>query len=301
MAIRSAFDIGSNTVRLLVADLREGEAPEFLRREQQITRLAGGYDPETGLSPDAISRTLAALKELSDISCRYNPAELGAVGTEILRRAANRDEFLSLIKEQAGLSIRVISAEEEAGLTLSGVLEGVGGVRGYGLILDIGGASTELIFVNGETVLDISSLQLGAVRQTEKFLLSDPPTQAEIESLRGEVREMLNEPAKRGMELVGSAGAITCLAAIAQKMERYDRDKINGYVLSRQKVESMLAGFLDVELEQRKNIPGLPPQRADTIIGGAVILLEVMDVYGFDKMKVSDSGLLEGIVLKDRL
>ncbi len=301
----ASIDIGTNTLRLFIGELRGKElVPLLLKRE--ITRLGGGFKHGV-LHPESIKRTLKSIKEFMEIINEYRVERVRAVGTRILRDAFNKSEFIELIKKECGLKVEIISWEAEARLTLKGVLAGTGISEGLprddfrGIIFDIGGGSTEFILTDGVLPLKVRSLDLGVVYLTERFIHSDPPSTEELSRLKDEVREKLSELDEdfrmKPSILIGTAGTITTLALIDQDLDFYDRGRINGYILYKKRVEMIFNRIKGLTLKERRNIRGLDRGREDIIIAGIIITVEVMDGLGFEKLKVSDCGLVEGLLL----
>jgi len=213
-------------------------------------------------------------------------AEIVAVATEGLRMADDADAFLGPANEALGIPIRLISGDEEAAL----MLRGVGEIEPGTLVLDIGGGSTELVTLHSRTSLDV-----GAVRLTERYLHSDPPTGDELEACAQYVRTVL--PPLDATSAVGVAGTITTLAALDLGLDEYDRERVHGHQLSLAGVERQLERLAALPLEQRREVPALEPERAPVIVAGAVIAREVLAAYGLDAYRVSEHDILDGIAL----
>jgi exopolyphosphatase / guanosine-5'-triphosphate,3'-diphosphate pyrophosphatase len=306
--ILAGIDIGTNTIRLLVTETSDSSHKE-LYSGRTITRLGQGLDHTGVLAPDAQERTLKALEEFAVIIGRHSVDGTAAAGTSALRNAANAAEFVARAKQRAGIDIQVVSGEEEARLTLAGVHRALplGGKAGAdlfasALVIDIGGGSTELILTRQGAIAFMDSLPLGAVYLTERFVHHDPPSGDELDGLRKAVTrelEALHAGNIRPASLAtcaGTAGTITTLAAMDQGLKEYDPDRINGYVLSRASLNSMVAMLSVTTLDARRRIAGLEPGREDIILAGAIIAEEVMDRCNAREMLVSDWGLREGIV-----
>jgi exopolyphosphatase/guanosine-5'-triphosphate,3'-diphosphate pyrophosphatase len=311
--ILAGIDIGTNTIRLLVTATSDSSHQE-LYSGRTITRLGQGLDRTGALAPDAQERTLKALEEFAAIIAGHSVERTSAVGTSALRNAANAAEFIAGAKQRAGIDITVISGEEEAQLTLLGVRRALSPVSSAGedplasaLVIDIGGGSTELIVTRQGNIASMESLPLGAVYLTERFVQHDPPIIDERDALRGAVRAELNgweygSLKKAGIRptdfatCAGTAGTVTTLAAMDQKLTEYDPRRINGCVLSRSSLDSMVAKLSVTTLDARKRITGLEHGREDIILAGAIIAQEIMDRCGTREMLVSDWGLREGIV-----
>ena len=303
--ILAGIDIGTNTIRLLVAEVSSGLFQER-SSGRTITRLGQGLDRSGTLSPEAMERSLAALVEFTDQARLHSAASISAVGTSALRNASNAAQFIAVVKERTGVSIRVITGEEEARLTLLGVnraLAGEGKNRlASAVVVDIGGGSTEVIRTRPHSAATEASLPLGAVYLTERFIHHDPPTTEELGNIRKTVREELRRhqalidrdpPAA----LAGTAGTITTLAAMDQEMTEYEPGRINGYVLARVSLDKLIAKLATSTLAGRRAMKGLEPGREDIVLAGAIVAQEIMEQCRASEMLVSDWGLREGIVL----
>lgn len=323
-SLLASIDIGSNTLRLLVAEVSgTGEIRE-LYSESRITRLGEAVSKGRTLDAKAIERTVSALKIFKESADRYPLERLRAVSTSAVREASNKKVFLSEVKKEAGLVVDVLTGREEARLTLMGVLAGIRKIPPHSLVMDIGGGSTEFILSEGNKAKAIVSMNFGVVPLTETFIKNDPAGKKDLRNLREAVREWIEEAKKRignalyaerrkyrrggncwpeGTVLIGTAGTITTLAAIDQGLERYSFPRINNYILKRSSVERIFSRLKEMTLTERKNIPALEVGREDLILPGSLILLEAMNHFGFREIIVSDYGLREGILinLKKRL
>ena len=284
----AAIDLGTNTTRLIVADVTDGTVDAILRRTT-ITRLGEGVDARRRLLPLPITRVRNCLVEY-----RRELEGLGAeralvVATSAVRDAENGEAFLGEIEWSYGFTTRLLSGEEEADLTL----RGVGEVDGETIVIDIGGGSTELIAAGARV-----STELGSVRLTERFLESDPPAAGELEELAQAVRSVLEEhdlSAKRG---IGVAGTVTSLAALDLGLVEYDADRVHGHRLGQDAVRAQLERLAALPLAERREVPGLEPERAPVIVAGAAILLEVMRHLELPEIEVSERDLLDGAALE---
>jgi len=280
-------DLGTNSTRLLVADVDDGRVEEIERRTE-ITRLGEGVDERRKLLPLSIARVRNVLAEYRRELDAQGAERVLAIGTSAVRDAENGEAFLGEVEWSYGFASRLLTGEEEAELTRRGVANG----REVGdgtLVLDIGGGSTELI-----TAASRRSLDIGSVRLTERFLLSDPPTRDELDACAGAVRKVL--PALGLDSAIGVAGTITSLAAL--ELGRYDPEEVHGYRLSREGVEAQLERLASLPLAERRELPGLEPERAPVIVGGAVIVDEVLRRYGLEELDVSEHDLLHGAALE---
>ena len=283
----AVVDLGTNSTRLLVADVDDGHVDEVARR-LTITRLGEGVDERRKLLPLPVARVRNVLSDY-----RRELEELGAertlvLGTSAIRDADNGEAFLGEIEWSYGFTTRLLSGEEEGELTRRGVAGGRELEPGT-LVLDVGGGSTELIADGFRTSLD-----LGCVRLTERFLHSDPPTRGELEAAVRAVREAL--PDLEPTQAIGVAGTITTLAAL--ELGKYDPDRVHGHRISRETVEAQLQRLASLPLARRRELPGLEPERAPVIIAGAVIVREVLDRYGLDALEASERDILHGAALE---
>jgi exopolyphosphatase/guanosine-5'-triphosphate,3'-diphosphate pyrophosphatase len=305
--ILAGIDIGTNTLRLLIAEAGPALYRE-IASERRITRLGQDLDRTGVLSREARERSMKALADFSASIKQHAAHQVDAVGTSALRTASNSREFLAEAKNRTGLDIRVITGEEEACLTLLGVsraLRDAGPDKNDSLssaiVIDIGGGSTEVIVTRPASGPVAASLPLGAVYLTERFIRHDPPSGDEVARLRGSVREELEKHSAAlrpgpACVFVGTAGTITTLVAMDQKLGVYDPGRINRSLLARNAVDGMVHMLSGSTLQERRDIPGLERGREDIILAGAVVTQELMEWFGFTTMLVSDWGLREGIV-----
>ena len=280
-------DLGTNSTRLLVADVLDGHVEEVERRTE-ITRLGEGVDERRKLLPLPIARVRNVLTEYRRDLQRLGAERVLTIATSAVRDAENGEAFLGEIEWSYGFTTRLLTGDEEAALTLRGVATG----RRLGdgtLVLDVGGGSTELITTANRTSVDV-----GSVRLTERHLHSDPPTRNELEAAARDVRELLPDLEPTGA--VGVAGTITTLAAL--ELGGYDQERVHGYRLTRDAVERQLERLASLPLSERRELPGLEPERAPVILGGAVVVREVLDRYGLDGLEVSERDLLHGAALE---
>lgn len=309
-ALYAAIDAGTNSVKLTVADLTGGAARRVID-ESVITRLGEGMQAHR-LREVPMRRTIDAVAYFVALATQQNVRDIAAVGTAALREAENRDEFLHRVRERCGLTIDVISGEEEARLSYLAVRRDPHWRRSALLrVIDIGGGSTEII-QGAESQDDIAgriSVPLGAVRLTERYLKSDPPTitqlaaanQAAAEAFARvplEVIDGTHLTRSNNSVLVGVGGTMTNLGAIDLNGPR-DPEQLHGHVLNADVIEGQIALFASRTLQERKQIPGLDPRRADIILGGAILLSQALARIGCPSIAVSTRGLRWG-VLYDR-
>ncbi|HZE29163.1 MAG TPA: Ppx/GppA phosphatase family protein [Gaiellaceae bacterium] len=280
-------DLGTNSTRLLVAEV-DGERVEEVERRPVIRRLGEGVDERRKLLPLPIARVRNVLTDYRRELERLGAERVLTIATSAVRDAENGEAFLGEIEWSYGFTTRLLTGEEEAALTLRGVATGQRLDEGT-LVLDVGGGSTELI-----TTAERISIDVGSVRLTERHLGSDPPTPAELEDAAREVRQLL--PALGPSEAIGVAGTVTTLAAL--ELGDYDRERVHGYRLSRDAVDRQLERLASLPLSKRRELPGLEPERAPVIVGGALIVREVLDLYELDDLEVSERDLLHGAALE---
>jgi exopolyphosphatase/guanosine-5'-triphosphate,3'-diphosphate pyrophosphatase len=298
-------DIGSNSTRLLIAEVDcETDGVEELVRHSQVTRLGQGVDSTGALSDEAIARTMATLgkycAEIAEHGCEANLA----VCTSAVRDAANGREFLARVREQ-GLDARILAGEEEAQLTFLGAMSGraEGGTSEPTVVVDIGGGSTEFIVGAGREPGFHVSLHAGVVRMSERHIHSDPPAPHELQALAADVRKVFLDglppaeraPVTRGIAVAGTA---TSAAAIDQELDPYDPARVHGYALSLATVEMLLARLADMDEAERREVVGLHPDRAPTIVAGMILLSEALRAFELEQVEVSEHDILFGGALR---
>lgn len=298
----AAIDVGTNTVRLLVADADTDGTYRVVFQEQVITRL-GERLQETGtLSPAAMERTIGALQRFARTAKGLGVGAIPAVTTSAAREARNRAEFLDRAREEAGIDLVVISGEVEATLTALGVAHALGPGHANMLIVDIGGGSTEFTTFEQGSVTGYVSLPIGVVKLTEAHLKSDPPSGEELQSATISIRQGIRQvPTSLNIPpaaiLVATAGTPTTLAAIDLGMTTYDGERVTGHRLSRKRIQELLDYLCSLPLRRRREIVGLESARADVILSGTLLTREILDLLSFDELTVSDGGLREGVLL----
>ncbi len=287
----AAVDIGTNSTRLLIADVDAGKVSPRLAA-LRMSRVGEGMAKGGGLSPEGVARTLRVLREYRGLLEEHGVEAWRVVATSAVREAANGDEFVARVLEETGLRVDVISGEEEAYLSYIGACSALPGAE-EAVVVDIGGGSTEFTYSRGECGGDplvCRSIPVGAVRLKEKPLLLDgilEPLRATLDELRG-----LRKP------LVGVGGTVTTLAAVDQMLETYDWRRVHGYRLERDAVERILFLLAAKTTEERKGVPGLQPERADIIVAGTTILWAILGYLGAPDITVSEADILYGIILE---
>jgi exopolyphosphatase/guanosine-5'-triphosphate,3'-diphosphate pyrophosphatase len=297
----AVIDIGTNSARLLIADVCDGRVTEVERRST-VTRLGRGVDLTGQLSTEAIEAACEAIADYVAIYRETGIDTVEAIATSAVRDAANGAAFVAELRERFALSARVLDGEEEARLTYLGATSERPPVEPT-LVVDIGGGSTELIVGAGEEISFHASLQAGVVRHTERHLSSDPPTTAELEALAADVRGSI-EAAIAGRDTrpearagIAVAGTPTSLAAIEMELEPYDPERVHGHRLSLPSIQRMLSRLASAPLAERAEIAGLHSDRAPTIVAGVVILIETMRAFGLDSIEVSEHDILYGTAI----
>jgi len=300
----AAIDIGTNSTRLLVADV-DGTDPasaamRTLDRRMRITRLGQGVDDTRALRSDAIERTLDVLREYRIALDELGVRRVRATATSAARDATNRDEFFDPATEVLGFAPELLSGEEEARLSFLGATTGLREPAPY-LVVDIGGGSTEFV-VGTSAPEDLVSLDIGCVRLTEQYLQSDPPAPEELSAAVSLVRDQLADvdralpSLRKAATLVGLAGTITTVAAIEQGLLAYDRDRIHHFRLRKEQAEAVFRLLATETADERRHNPGLDPPRVDVIVGGTIVLVAILRTFGFDELVVSEADILDGLV-----
>ena len=300
----AAIDLGSNSTRLLVADVegaRGAAALTVVDRRMRITRLGQGVDATRRLHPDAIARNLAVLREYKEIISGFAVERTNAAATSAARDATNRDDFFGPVSEILGVAPELLSGEEEAALSFLGATRDIAEPAPF-LVVDVGGGSTELV-IGTDAPEACASIDVGCVRLTEALLHSDPPTAEELSAAVILVRDLLNDVARdlpgatSARTLVGLAGTVTTMATIEQGLLSYSRDAVHHFRLTRAASEDIFRTLALESTDQRRHNPGLEPERADVIVGGVIVVVGVMRHFGFAEMLVSESDILDGLAL----
>ena len=297
----AVVDLGTNTTRLLVAEVY-GDTVTELDRRTEITRLGEGVDATGRLGEEPMRRVLEAIAGYRTVIEEWGAERVVAVATSAVRDAANGEDLREELRRRFRIDARTISGDEEATLTFLGATSGRGTDGPPALVIDIGGGSTELVIgtPGSEPTFHVST-QAGSVRQTERHLTDDPPQQ-QVADLAIEVQlvieaavpEDLRKSAASGIAVAGTA---TSLAAIDQELEPYDATRVHGYLLELGACERMLSMLAALPLEERRAVKGLHPERAPTIVAGAAILVEAMRSFGLEAVETSEADILHGAAL----
>jgi exopolyphosphatase/guanosine-5'-triphosphate,3'-diphosphate pyrophosphatase len=301
-ATRTAvIDIGSNSTRLLVADVVDGHVEEIDRRTR-VTRLGRGVDTSGQLSADSVE---AVCETVAGYVAAYEEAGVDAVAafaTSAVRDASNGDAFVAELRERFALTARVLDGDSEARLTYRGATASRPPTVPT-LVADIGGGSTELTVGTGSDLAFHTSLQAGVVRHTERRISSDPPTASELEELAGDVRGLLDaamadHPEAHADAAIAVAGTPTSLAAIELELDPYDPQRVHGHTLGMSSIQTMLSRLASLPTAERAETVGLHADRAPTIVAGVVILIELMRAFGLEEIGVSEHDILHGAALE---
>jgi exopolyphosphatase/guanosine-5'-triphosphate,3'-diphosphate pyrophosphatase len=297
----AVVDMGSNSTRLLVADVEDGEITE-LERRSTVTRLGRGVDTSQQLSSEAIEDVCDTVGEYLELMKPHEPDETVAIATSAVRDAENRGAFIGELRERFAVDARVLSGDDEARLTYLGAAHERPEADDT-LVVDIGGGSTELVVGSGSDVSWHASLQAGTVRHTERHIGHDPAEQTELEALANDVRSLIDKALTgsdfaRARAGIGVAGTPTSLAAIELALDPYDPDAVHGSRLSLSAIQRMHSQLAAKTLEQRVDVTGLHPGRAPTIVAGVVILIQVMRAFGLSEIEVSEHDILYGAALE---
>jgi exopolyphosphatase/guanosine-5'-triphosphate,3'-diphosphate pyrophosphatase len=294
----AVIDIGSNSTRLLVADVADGRVSPIERRST-VTRLGRGVDLSGRLAAEAIEAACAAVDPYVATLQELGAEKVDAIATSAVRDAANGGAFVAELRERFALSARVLDGEEEARLTYLGATSEMSPVVPT-LVIDIGGGSTEMIVGEGREIEWHTSLQAGVVRHTERHLVSDPPKPVELEELAADLRGLINAAtvqAPRAEVGIAVAGTPTSLAAIELELEPYDPNRVHGHVLELPSIQRMLSRLAAAPLARRTEIRGLHPDRAPTIVAGVVTLVEAMRAFDLERITVSEHDILYGAAI----
>jgi exopolyphosphatase/guanosine-5'-triphosphate,3'-diphosphate pyrophosphatase len=266
--------------------------------------MGGGFSREQGLSAEAIQRGTGCLTRFSQVLKSYDISNPRAVATSAVRDAANGTDFIEAMRSQTGITLRVIDGEREGALTLAGVIAGLDRQHDDLMVFDVGGGSTEYTLAHKGRAGFIKSLPLGVVRLTEGKASPEEmrvKIDKELDLLVSEIQQTGDTVRTADTVLVGTAGTATTLAAIHMKMDSYDYRKVNNSLLTLDEIKAIYAQLLPLSLEERIAIPGLEKGREDLIIAGMLITIQTMERFGFTTLKVSDYGLLEGLIVADDL
>jgi len=298
----AAIDCGTNSVRLLIADVDGGGMLHEHARIMRIVRLGEGIDRTGEFSEAALARLFGALDEFAGLIDRAGAERIRFVATSASRDARNRDAFVEGVRLRFGVEPEVIPGTEEASLSFTGAVRGLpsGLVTPPALVVDIGGGSTEFV-LGSDRPEHAVSVDIGCVRMTERHLVGDPPTDAQVRASRDDIRSAVaraaeSVPFDRARTVVGLAGSVTTVAAMALDLPAYDESVLHGSVITSEQVADVAARYLSMTRLERAALPYMHPGRVDVIGGGAMVLDEVMRATGAPCVVVSEADILDGIV-----
>lgn len=308
----ASIDIGSHTIRLLIAGIEREQNVIPLQLERRITRLAKDFLYDETLKEPGMEKSIEVLKEYSGFLNRQHVHFIHCGATGVIRRAKNRQDFLNRIYEATGIRVSILSEESEASISAKGALSALPHQEGFSLTFDLGGSSTEFLLIDSHQNIPlwVTSVFVGAATLTERHLFGDPPERTALVKAREAIRSLLSpvleairgrldswEIASPPFRLVGTAGTVTTLAAMNLKMTDYDPYRVNGLELSENWLSNTINLLAGMPFHARRSIPGLEKGREDIILGGALIVHEILTGLGKERFIVTDAGLLEGLVL----
>ncbi|GAF50766.1 exopolyphosphatase/guanosine-5'-triphosphate,3'-diphosphate pyrophosphatase [Rhodococcus wratislaviensis] len=307
----AAVDCGTNSIRLLVADVDEHGALRDVRREMRVVRLGQGVDATGRLAPEAIERTRVALSEYAGMIADAGATAVRMVATSATRDASNREDFFSMTREVLGAVIpgagaEVITGDEEARLSFNGAVGELDPSQGPFVVVDLGGGSTEVVLGDESGVHAAFSTDIGCVRITERCLHDDPPTPAQVEEARAFAQERLDEafarvPVEQAHTWVGVAGTMTTIAALAEELPEYDAERVHLSRIPMPRLREVCNSLIAMTHTERAALGPMHPGRVDVIGGGAIVTLTLADAFekkaGIDQLVVSEHDILDGIAL----
>ncbi|HIJ60510.1 MAG TPA: hypothetical protein HPP56_07855 [Nitrospirae bacterium] len=300
----ACIDVGSNTVRLLISEVNNRGKLKRLNTKRVVTHLGSALSETKALNITGKNLTVKALSKFIDLSKKYNVSHIYAVGTSALRESKDGQEFVDTIRKLLDINIEIISGQREAQLTYEGIKASLDNVD-HTLILDIGGGSTECVYMEGEKIMH-TSIPIGAIKLYDLFIKKDPPSKEEIIDAKTYVLTKLSnsklaidKPFKK--ELLATGGTATTLATIDLEINRYNGQKVHLHRLTRQRVLHIFKQLINTPFKERLKLKGLEKKRAKIIITGLLILIEIMDFTKSKALTISDYGLLEGLMFEKSL
>lgn len=295
----AVIDVGTNSVKFNISERRDDGSWQTLVDRAEITRLGEGLQNTGEISSDAMERTVTAIAGMVSQACEAGVAAIAAVGTMGMRSARNSQQFVDTVEQRCGVLIETIPGAEEGRLAYLAVKAGLGLTEGALAIFDTGGGSTQFTFGSGSHVDEQFSLNVGAVRFTEKYGLGNAVSTEQLKLAQDAIASEFTCIGGRPLPdaLVGMGGAITNMAAVKHQMAKYDPDVIQGSTIERSEVERQIEMYRCKSLEERRAIVGLQPKRGDVILAGACIVEIVMDKLGKERLSVSDRGLRHGLLI----
>ncbi|MBA3524591.1 MAG: Ppx/GppA family phosphatase [Geodermatophilaceae bacterium] len=300
----ASIDCGTNSIRLLVADVGADGTLRDVERRMEVVRLGQGVDRTGRLDPAAIERTRLVLVDYVASIRAHGARDIRMVATSASRDADNAEDFRSMVRATLGVDPEIVTGAEEAALSFRGAVSGLPGVEAPVLVADIGGGSTEVVLggMPGGLPVAALSVDVGCVRLTERHLHDDPATPDQIGAAEADIRVAMAAvrdvvPVARARTFVGVAGSVTTVAAVALDLPSYDPDRIHGVRLPVGRVRAVTAGLLTATRARRAAIPAMHPGRVDVIGAGALVLRVIMDAFELDEVLVSEHDILDGIAL----
>lgn len=298
MSRKAIIDIGSNSIKFFVGELAADRTIKTVLDTNDIARLGESLDSTGAISPEAMERNVASVAAFAKQAKELGADRIVSVGTMALRKASNSAEFVEKVKKTCGIEVQIIPGEEEARLSYLAILSGLPLEKDADLVVfDTGGGSTEFIYGKGTQMVKRFSVNLGAVRITENYLKADPVSPADVQAAIAQIDKEFKEAGVNGKpaQLVGMGGTVTSMGAVKHKMVKYDPSVIQGSRLTKKDIEEQIEEYSKRTVEQRKELPGLQPKRADVILAGACILKVITDRLGADGLTISDRGLRHGL------
>ena len=297
MARKAIIDIGSNSIKFFVGALAEDKTIKTVLDTNDIARLGEDLDKTGMINPEPMKRNVEAVARFAQQARELGADQIVAVGTMALRKASNSAEFVKKVKEACDVDVNIIPGEEEARLSYLAILSGLPVGDEDLVIFDTGGGSTEFIYGHGTELIKRFSVNLGSVRITENYLKADPVSEEDVKAAIAQIDKEFAEAGVEGKpkKLVGMGGTVTSMGAVKHKMVKYDPDVIQGSTLTRADIEEQINEYSSRTVEQRKELPGLQPKRADVILAGACILKVITERLGCDALTISDRGVRHGL------
>jgi exopolyphosphatase/guanosine-5'-triphosphate,3'-diphosphate pyrophosphatase len=293
----AVVDVGTNSVKFYVGEVRPDRSVGTVVERAEVTRLGEGLDATGRLSDEAISRTVDAIAEMRDEAAREHATAIAMVGTAGLRSAANRADFDDALSRRCGETVEIIPGEEEGRLAYVAAVSSLPPTSGRLVVFDSGGGSTQFTFGQGPKVDDRFSLDVGAVRVSEHYGLTGAVSEDSLQAALAGIAEQLArlDGAGTPSALIGMGGTVTNLAAVKHALAKYDADIVRGTVLDVGEIDRQIARYRECSAEQRREIVGLQPNRAEVILGGACIVRTILSKLGIDALTVTDRGLRHGV------
>ena len=299
MPCYAAIDVGTNSVKFHIGERREDGTWRTVADRAEITRLGEGLEKSGEINREAMARTVSTIAAMVDEARRNAVAGIAAVGTMGMRTARNSEQFIDAVRQRCGVRIEVIPGEEEGRLAYLAVKSGLRLEEGSLAVFDTGGGSTQFTFGRGTVVEERFSLNVGAVRYTERYGLAEAVSPRQLNAALDAISADLAQLGSGHSPdvLVGMGGAVTNIAAVKHALANYDPDIVQGTVIERTEIERQIELYCSRSQEDRRKIVGLQPKRADVILAGACIVKTVMDKLSKDALSVSDRGLRHGLLI----